>query len=190
MYKDSNRNVKPHSIKEGDLVLLKRKSTKRDSPYDPDPFLVTSVWGTQIQGERQGKKKTRDAQRWKKLQVDNRPRRRPPKDRAHDADVGAGEPRDVLPARAEMPHQEEEDDQPAQADGLPLLDDNQPEEAEGPPALEENEPEPIAKNTDNTLQALRNHPNVIISGTVANRPTRTKIPIRRYEPANWKDKNK
>ena len=180
-YKDSSRNVKPHSIKEGDLVLLKRKTTKRDSPYDPDPFLVTSVWGTQIQGERHGKKKTRDAQRWKKLQVDNRPRRRPHQELPHDADVGAGE-EDARVLRARRRHEE------------PHQEADQPAQAEGPPQDEENEllpePEPTVANTTNIIPELRNHPDVIISETVANRPTHSKIPIRRYEPANWKNKNK
>ena len=162
-------------------MLLKRKTTKRDSPYDPDPFLVTSVWGTQIQGERQGKKKTRDAQRWKKLQVDNRLRRRPGKDYAHDADVGAREEDD----RADQVRERHEE---------PNFEDDQPAQAEGPPPLDENEllaePEPTIANNRNIIQELRNNPNVIISGTIANRPTRSKIPILRYEPANWKNKPK
>ena len=38
MYKDAKATVKPHSIKEGDTILVKTKSTKSKSPYDPQPF--------------------------------------------------------------------------------------------------------------------------------------------------------
>ena len=190
MHEDNNRNVKPHNIRVGDLVLLKRKTTKKDSPYDPDPYLVTSVWGTQIQGERHGKKKTRDAQRWKKLEADNRPRRRPHLTHEQDADVGAGETKEERTNRAEEPILEVEE--PHQAEE-PILEVEEPHQE----ANEDNQPDEVLQqpataiaNATNIMQALRNHPDVIVSGTVANRPTRSKIPIRRYEPVNWKKKSK
>ena len=66
-YKDDKKYVQPHSIKVGDKVLLERKATKTQTPYDPEHFTVTSTHGTQITGRRGEDKKTRDAQKWKKV---------------------------------------------------------------------------------------------------------------------------
>ena len=64
-HKDSKQYVKPHQIKIGDQVLLKQKSTKRNPPYDPDPYTVTAIRGHQITARRGRQQKTRDAQKWK-----------------------------------------------------------------------------------------------------------------------------
>ena len=68
-YKDSKKTVRPHSIEVGDAVLLKRKQTKTTSRYDPDPFHVTEVKGTQITASREHQVRTRDAQRFKKVAI-------------------------------------------------------------------------------------------------------------------------
>ena len=68
-YKDNGREVKEHNIQAGDKVLLKRKTTKHDCVYNPKPYHVTSTYGTQVVEERDGCEKTRDAQKWKKVQV-------------------------------------------------------------------------------------------------------------------------
>ena len=68
-YKDNKQYVKPHQIKIGDQVLLKQKSTKRHPPYDPDPYTVTTIRGHQITACRGSQKKTRDAQKWKKVSI-------------------------------------------------------------------------------------------------------------------------
>ena len=65
--------MKPHNIQEGDKVLLGRKQSKLDSPYDPLPYTVTQVHGTQIVARRGDQQKTRDSQYWKK--VDTRQRK-------------------------------------------------------------------------------------------------------------------
>ena len=68
-YRDAGRNMGPHNIKQGDLILLRRKSTKHVSMYDPDPYLAVKVDRTQITGSREGHRdKTRDAQRWKRYE--------------------------------------------------------------------------------------------------------------------------
>ena len=36
--KDNKRNVKPHSIRVVDKVMLKRKSTKAESANNPKPY--------------------------------------------------------------------------------------------------------------------------------------------------------
>ena len=72
-YKDAKSNVRPHNIQEGDKVLLGRKQTKLTSPYDPAPYTVTQVHGTQIVARRGDQQKTRDSQYWKK--VDTVPRK-------------------------------------------------------------------------------------------------------------------
>ena len=69
-YKDDSRHVKAHNIKVGDLVIAKRKVTKQDSVYDPKPYKVVATYRTQIKGMGEdGKHKTRDSQRWKKVEV-------------------------------------------------------------------------------------------------------------------------
>ena len=52
MYKDGKSTVRPHQIKEGDTILMERKTTKSNSPYDPHPYTAESVHGTQIVGRR------------------------------------------------------------------------------------------------------------------------------------------
>ena len=42
-YKDDSREVKEHGIKVGDLVIAKRKVTKCDSVYDPNPYKVVAT---------------------------------------------------------------------------------------------------------------------------------------------------
>ena len=59
--------MKTHTIQEGDKVLLGRRQTKLDSPYDPDPYTVTQVHGTQVVARRGEQQKTRDSQYWKKV---------------------------------------------------------------------------------------------------------------------------
>ena len=53
-YRDTNRNVRPNNVKQGDLVLLRRNTTKHKSMYDPEPYLVVKIEGAQIQGTREG----------------------------------------------------------------------------------------------------------------------------------------
>jgi hypothetical protein len=66
-YKDANKTVRPHDIKVGDAVLLKQRQTKTASRYDPDPFRVTEVKGTQITATREHQVRIRDAQKFKKV---------------------------------------------------------------------------------------------------------------------------
>ena len=71
LHKDANKSVRPHNIEVGDAVLIGRKQTKSKSRYDPDPFRVTEVRGTQITATRGHTERTRDAQKFKKIQVAN-----------------------------------------------------------------------------------------------------------------------
>ena len=52
LYKDQGRYVREHQIKQGDLILLKRKQTKHLGPYDPEAYIAVQVRGSQITGER------------------------------------------------------------------------------------------------------------------------------------------
>ena len=71
-YKDLKANVRPHTITVGDKVLLLQTTTKQRPWYDPLPYHVTRVQGTQITVSREdGKTLTRDAQRLKKVLPDN-----------------------------------------------------------------------------------------------------------------------
>ena len=67
MYKDMKPYVKLHNIKVGDMVLLSQKKTKKDPPYDFDPYMVTDVKGHQISATREDRSITRDAQKWKRF---------------------------------------------------------------------------------------------------------------------------
>ena len=94
--KDKGRYVKEHNIGVGDLVIAKRKSTKHESSYDPKPYRVQEVHGTQIKARREdGKQKTRDSQKWKKVEVQPRRRYKDMGSRDHasryqeDTDIGA-----------------------------------------------------------------------------------------------------
>lgn len=71
LYKDANKTVRPHKISVGDDVLAQQKKTKTTSRYDPNPFKVTEVKGTQIKATRDGVTKTRDAQKFKKIKITN-----------------------------------------------------------------------------------------------------------------------
>ena len=67
--KDNKATVKEHAILKGDKVLLRRKTTKHTSGYDPEAYTVTGVYGTQVEAERDGVKKVRDSQKWKKVTI-------------------------------------------------------------------------------------------------------------------------
>ena len=89
MYKDGKAAVRPNNIKEGDSILLERKSTKADSPYDPQPYTAEAVHGTQVVGRRGEERKVRDSQRRKRIQT--RPSQqfgRAERKGEEDADVG------------------------------------------------------------------------------------------------------
>ena len=95
-YKDAGRYVKEHDIVVGDLVIAKRKTTKHESAYDPKPYKVVEVHGTQIKAMREdGKHKTRDSQKWKRVSVQLRRRYKDVRSREHtsryleDTDIGA-----------------------------------------------------------------------------------------------------
>ena len=61
------RNVREHNIQVGDEVLILQKTTKSKSWYDPDPYTVTKVQGSQITATRGEKVRVRDAQKFKKV---------------------------------------------------------------------------------------------------------------------------
>ena len=107
-YKDRPANVRPHTISIGDKVLLRQKSTKKNPPHDPDPYTVTDVQGTQITAVRHGHPKTRDSQRFKRVEIPQPPRFRnlpsvlqsnPQK----DSDPDIGPPRTTPPAPTSHP---------------------------------------------------------------------------------------
>ena len=61
--------MKPHTIKEGDTVLLQQKKSKQNPPFDPQHYTVVNVQGHQIEASRDGRRKTRDAKMWKKVEL-------------------------------------------------------------------------------------------------------------------------
>ena len=63
-YADRHRRARQQEVKIGDKVLLWRKKTTTKQPYDPDPYKVTQIVGTQVTGERRGKQRIRNIERW------------------------------------------------------------------------------------------------------------------------------
>ena len=61
MYKDNKSTVQPTAIRQGDKVLLKQQTIKLNSVYNPKPYTVTRIWGSQIEAEMDGMRKLRDA---------------------------------------------------------------------------------------------------------------------------------
>ena len=146
-YKDAKGNVREHKIKQGDLILLKRKTTKHRSPFDPDPFIAIHVNGTQIQGERDGTTKTRDAQRWKKLNQKTPKQEQAQPQRREDPDIG-------LPKQRETPNMQHQ-----------AAEDRQEEE----PVQDNREEEDIP----DIRELARDNPLIINAPTIANRPRRS-----------------
>ena len=67
-YADKHRRARQQEVKVGDKVLLWQKKTTTKQPYDPDPYKVTQVVGTRVTGERRGKQKIRNIEKWKVIQ--------------------------------------------------------------------------------------------------------------------------
>lgn len=104
-YKDAKSNVKPHNISVGDRVLLLQRKTKANPQYDPMPYKVVKVIGTQIKAVRGDKTRVRDAKKFKKVALQPRPNYGTPRD------YGEMEEIDMFPPPAEngQPHLEEPD---------------------------------------------------------------------------------
>ena len=109
MYKDNKSNVRPHNIKEGDTILLERKTTKANSPYDPRPYTAEAVHGTQIVGKRGEERKVRDSQKWKKVEIRpvQRFSRTSQETREEDPDIGLPVTYQTGPGEARQQHQAE-----------------------------------------------------------------------------------
>ena len=73
MNKDNQRNVRPNNIHTGDTVLLLQKQSKSNPRYDPTPYEVISVEGTQITAKQREKVRKRDAQKFKKVHLKKPP---------------------------------------------------------------------------------------------------------------------
>ena len=185
LYKDNKATVQPTAIRQGDRVLLKQKTTKLNSVYDPEPYTVTRTWGSQIEAERDGMRKLRDAQRWKKVAL--RPRQQfqlAPSTRSgyqDTADIGAPH-REV---RANQQPAPERGQSPPPA--VPMADPDARAPPVGVTPLHAAAAQPIlpAERHD-IISALKRHPQIILADTVANRPRRQrKPPAVIYTPSPW-----
>ena len=157
-------------------VLLKQKSTKLHPVYDPRPYKVTNVWGTQIGATRDGATKTRDAQRWKAINIQTtRQYNKREQNSTYQTDPDIGLVRGqtthiqhnrlpIIPARVPVGIPDGQN-QELQGDGRPNME---------PAALDPNEA---------LAQQLRDDPVVILPATPANRTTRTRKPVDRYRPS-------
>ena len=66
-YADRHRRAKEREYKVGDKVLIHQKKTTTKPPYDPDPYTVTQIKGTQITSTRRGQQMTRNVDKLKIL---------------------------------------------------------------------------------------------------------------------------
>ena len=71
IYKDNKRTVQKHQMQLGDTVLLLQKQTKSQPRYDPEPYTIINIQGTQTTAKREDKVRTRDAQKFKKVELQN-----------------------------------------------------------------------------------------------------------------------
>ena len=166
VYKDARCHAKPHTIRPGNKVLLKRKTSKHISIYDPSPYTVTEIHGTQIAAERDGVTKVRDAQRWKKVVTANAPRqynRRSVQESQYqrDPDIGAGSTNPAGPAVPPLAH--------------PVRDEPGP----APLSPVAQRPAPAPEVNPEVIRRWRRNPDIILSETLANRPKRNPKPIER-----------
>ena len=120
--KDGKIYVKKHTIQVGDQVLKAREQTKNKSPYEPEPFTVVSVHGSQITAARGTEVKTRDSQKFKKVRLQKRKIfNGEEKEDIEDADIGC--PRGMFQVHQQVqnpPQQREEKEQldpPQEEDG-------------------------------------------------------------------------
>ena len=185
--KDDSKHVKENNIKEGDQVLLKRKTTKHEGPFDPDPYTVTQACGTQVTAERGGKEKTRDAQKWKVVKV---AARRSYKEvltgstYMEDPDVGAGvlqqgggEQRPHLHGGGAAAGARASE---GAAGGVDGRQDRQEQEVQDHHNQQAREAAPDLYRADISAR-LRGRPEVIQAATVANRPQRQRRQLEPYQ---------
>ena len=121
----------------GDTVLLHQKKTTTKPPYDPDPFTVTTVQGTQIAATRRGKVVTRNVDKWKilkkrphHLDIDKHTKHDQTDDDDDDFDLPKPKPapRPVTPPHHPQEEQEQEHEAPSGQPASP------PAPPPGPPA--------------------------------------------------------
>ena len=74
IHKDNKSNGRAHNIKEGDTILLERKTTD-NSPYDPQPYIAEAVHGTQVVGRKGEERMVCDSHKWKRVEI--RPAQQP-----------------------------------------------------------------------------------------------------------------
>ena len=209
LQKDKGKYVRPHNIGPGDQVLLlRRRTTKHEGPYDPEPFTVTDTKGTQIRAEREGEVKKRDSQRWKKVEV--RPGRsfKVPKDQETEAKKGYREDTDIGATRCreqgDQGRQQGRAPQPPGDQGRqqgraptpPGDQGRQQGRAPSPPGVQDQGSPPPGDHRgrprdrrgqgarEDIRQRLRRDDNVIIAETEANRPKRRReAPKAIYTPS-------
>ena len=54
------RTAQERMVKSGDKVLVAQRKTTTKPPFNPNPYTITEVKGTQVTVERQGKMKKRN----------------------------------------------------------------------------------------------------------------------------------
>ena len=64
-YGDKHRRARHREVEVGDRVLLKQTKTTTRPPWDPAPYEVTKVKGTQVTARRGSKQRIRNMEKWK-----------------------------------------------------------------------------------------------------------------------------
>ena len=66
---DSSKHAKTKEVMKGDKVLVKQKKSSINPPFDPRPYTVTEVKGTQVTATRGGKERKRNQAKMKVVKV-------------------------------------------------------------------------------------------------------------------------
>ena len=66
-YGDKHRRARHTEVAVGDRVLIKQSKTTTRPPWDPAPYVVTGVRGTQVTAKRGSKQRIRNIEKWKVL---------------------------------------------------------------------------------------------------------------------------
>ena len=56
-YHDAKKRVKDKEMKPGDLIMIQQRKTTTKPPWDPSPYTITEVKGSQVKAEREGVKR-------------------------------------------------------------------------------------------------------------------------------------
>ena len=103
---DSRKHTKTKEVVKGVKVLVKQKKSSIRPPFDPNPYTVTKVKGTQVTASRGAKERTRNQVKMKVLK--ERPVHLQPQSRRWEQAEDSDNDADIQLGPARLPQQQEE----------------------------------------------------------------------------------